>query len=69
MSTTDPLRFDFEVPSSGKIEVPVPLPPGSQITVFVIEKIVDETDDLVAAASSSADFWDNSLDDEDWNNA
>ena len=29
----------------------------------------DEFDDLVAAAESSIDFWDNRYDDEDWNDA
>jgi hypothetical protein len=29
----------------------------------------DDFSDLVDAAASSADFWDNPLDDEDWNDA
>ena len=28
---------------------------------------VSEFEDLVAASTSSADFWNNPLDDEDWN--
>jgi hypothetical protein len=30
---------------------------------------VDDVNDLVEAAASSTDFWDNPLDDEDWNDA
>ena len=29
----------------------------------------DNFDDLLNATQSSVDFWDNPLDDEDWNNA
>jgi len=29
----------------------------------------DEFEDLVSAAVSSTEFWDNGYDDEDWNNA
>jgi hypothetical protein len=67
--TNSPLRYDLEVTSDGRLEVQVPLPAGSQVTVFVVEHAEGEFDDLLAASTSSLDFWDNPYDDEDWNNA
>jgi hypothetical protein len=62
-----PLRYDLKVPPDGRIEVKLPLPAGSQVTVYVVEQQPTELDDLMAAAVSSTDFWDNPEDDEDWN--
>lgn len=53
----------------GHVELHVPFPPGSRITVFVIEEAAEIVDDLLLAAESSLDFWDNPFDDEDWNDA
>ena len=47
--------------------MPVPLCPGVHVTVFVIETPEDAFHDLVQAAHSSLDFWNNPFDDEDWN--
>ena len=70
MSTSQPpLRYDIEVPPNGRIEVQLPLPAASHVTVYVVEKPEAELGDLVAASVSSTDFWDNSEDDEDWNDA
>ena len=69
MSTSFPLRYDVQVPSDGRIEVTVPLPPGSLVTVYVTEPSSSEAQDLLSAAGSSAEFWDNPFDDEDWNDA
>ena len=60
------LRFETEVTGPGRIELDVPIPPGSRGVVFVVEEAEDTFADLTAAAQSSADFWDNPLDDEDW---
>ena len=68
-SAESPFRYDLEVPASGKIELQVPLPAGSQVTVIVVEHGAASTDDLLAASVSSTDFWDNPEDDEDWNDA
>jgi hypothetical protein len=35
----------------------------------VFEQAQDALNDLIGAAQSSTDFWDNPCDDEDWNNA
>jgi hypothetical protein len=64
-----PLRYDVEVPSDGRIEVQLPLPAGSHVTVYVVEHSDAESADLLAASLSSTDFWDNPEDDEDWNHA
>lgn len=62
-------RYDVEVPQNGRLEVQVPLPAGSQVTILVVEKKTDNLNDLMAASTSSLEFWDNAYDDEDWNNA
>lgn len=65
------IRYEVEVREQGRIELQVPFAPGVRIIVFVIreEPIDERSEDLVAAAESSVGFWDNPLDDEDWNNA
>ena len=67
--TENPLQFRAQVTSEGKIEIPVPFPSGTQVIVFVVEESADGVADLVSAAESSQDFWNNPLDDEDWNSA
>ena len=59
------LKYDLEVEPEGRIALHVPFPVGAHVTVFVIEEPADRFDDLVAAATSSLDFWDNHHDDED----
>jgi hypothetical protein len=63
------LKFEAEVTKEGRIELPVPFPAGARVVVFVIEQGDDVSPDLLSAAQSSLKFWDNSYDDEDWNNA
>ncbi len=61
------LKYDLEVRENARVELQVPLPTGARVTVFVVQESDDG--DLLAAAQSSTGFWDNSFDDEDWNNA
>ena len=68
MTAQTALKYDVEVNENGRVELTVPFPPGAHLTVFVIET-GDVFDDLVSAAESSLDFWNNPWDDEDWNNA
>lgn len=63
------LKYEVEVKEQGRVELQVPFRPGSRVTIFVIEDTSDSFNDLVLAAQSSLDFWDNPWDDEDWNNA
>jgi hypothetical protein len=61
------LKFDVQVQDQGRVELHVPFSEGARLTVFVIDEQAEAFDDLAAAAGSSLDFWDNPLDDEDWN--
>ncbi len=63
------LKYETQVSPDGRIELPVPLPAGASVVVFVIPQARDDFADLVAASQTSLDFWDNPIDDEDWNNA
>ena len=42
---------------------------GARVIVFVVPEPPETFNDLMTAAESSLAFWDNPLDDEDWNNA
>jgi hypothetical protein len=66
MNQNQNLQFDLSVPDDQRIELQVPLPPGQRVRVVVFPSALD---DLIQAAESSTAFWDNSLDDEDWNEA
>ena len=63
------LTYELEVTEEGRLEVEGPFSPGDRVTIFVVKAFTDTFDDLLQAAQSSLDFWDNSFDDEDWNNA
>ena len=69
MTPQTALKYDVEVSEDGRIELQVPFPAGAHIVVFVVEEPTDSFDDLVAAAETSLEFWDNLFDDEDWNDA
>jgi len=64
-----PLRYETQVAEGGHLELRVPLPSGAHVTVFVVAEPPSAPDELLSAAESSLDFWDNPLDDEDWNEA
>jgi hypothetical protein len=61
-------KYDVEVSKDGQVELAVPFPAGALVTVFVVDT-ADAFADLLYASESSLDFWDNPIDDEDWNNA
>lgn len=61
------LKYDTEVKDGGRVELQVPLAQGSRVTIFVIESPNGVGADLLAANQNSLEFWDNPLDDEDWN--
>ena len=63
------LKYDTDVKDGGRLELDVPLAPGVHVTVFVIESTNGASHDLLSASNSSLGFWDNPLDDEDWNDA
>ena len=56
------------------LHVATDFPPGEHRVLLVIdgaprEERGEEWNDLIQAATSSLDFWDNPYDDEDWNDA
>jgi len=63
------LTYELEVTEEGRLELQGPFSPGDRVTIFVVKEFADTFDDLLQAAQSSLDFWDNPFDDEDWNNA
>ncbi len=63
------LKYEVEVQEHGHVELQVPFAPGVRVVVFVVPEPQETFTDLIAAAESSFAFWDNPLDDEDWNNA
>jgi hypothetical protein len=63
------LKYDLSVPADGHIRLHVPFPSGAHVTVFVVDEPAEQFDGLLVAAESSLNFWDNPLDDEDWDHA
>ena len=63
------LKFEVEVTRNGRVELPVPFRAGTRLIVFVIEQSENALLDLVEASQSSLDFWDDPVDDADWNDA
>ena len=61
------LKYEVEVQEGGKVEFKVPFPKGTRVAVFVVEELEDDIGDLLSAAQSSLDFWDNPINDEVWN--
>ena len=62
-------KYKLNVQEGGKVELNVPLPKGTLVAVLVVKEGEDDFGDLVLAAESSLDFWNNSIDDESWNAA
>jgi len=62
------LKYEVEVNQNGQVELTVPFAQGARVTVFVLETR-ESFSDLMTATESTLDFWNNALDDEDWNNA
>ena len=62
-------KYKLNVQEGGKVELNVSLPKGTRAAVLVVKEASDDFGDLVLAAESSLDFWNNSIDDESWNHA
>lgn len=72
MNVTDPnlrqaLTYEVEIEEDGLVALRLPLPAGARAIIVVIPEAESPFDDLLQAAHSSLDFWDNPYDDEDWN--
>lgn len=61
------LMYETRVTADGRLDLPVPLPAGSRVAVFIVQHPEEDLSALVAASASSLDFWDDPVDDEDWN--
>jgi hypothetical protein len=66
---SSPLQYEVEVGEQGQIQLQVPFNVGQKIVILVMEPRQDNIDDLVAASTSSLAFWDNDIDDAEWNHA
>jgi|AntAceMinimDraft_17_1070374.scaffolds.fasta_scaffold00878_2 hypothetical protein len=62
-------KYKLNVEEDGKLEPNVPLPKGTRVAVLVVKEVDEDFGDLVLAAKSSLEFWNNSIDDEASNNA
>jgi len=62
-------KFEAEIGPGGKLDLRTSIPEGTSVEVLVLAPVKEEFEDLLSAAISSTEFWDNSYDDEDWNNA
>jgi hypothetical protein len=63
------MKYEIEVKERGRVEFNVPFPKGARVIVLVVEASPGTFNDLVHASESSLEFWDNAIDDEEWNNA
>lgn len=63
------LKYEAEVAEDGQVALQVPFAPGARVVIFVIPEHEEQWNDLTTAAGTSLAFWDNPLDDEDWNDA
>ena len=63
------LKYYTKVKPGGRVELQkVPLKSGTHLEVILIET-AGEFQELVKASETSTDFWNNSIDDEIWNDA
>jgi hypothetical protein len=63
------VKYRLQVDDHGRVELDVPFAPGARVVVLVAPDRGEGIADLTTAAESSLGFWDNPLDDEDWNDA
>mgnify|MGYP000411250605 CR=1 FL=1 len=71
IDTQPAIKLEGIVQANGHIDLPVPFAPGKRVVVFVIQQTLpdDLFGDLLAATTTSLDFWNNPLDDAEWNHA
>lgn len=59
----------MEVSDDGRLELENPLSKGTRVVLFVVRESPDDFSDLTGASESTLEFWDNPIDDEEWNDA
>ncbi|MEO8168883.1 MAG: DUF2281 domain-containing protein [bacterium] len=63
------LKYYTSVKQGGRVELDkIPLKAGTKLEVILLETD-DQFEDLVKASETSLEFWNNSIDDEVWNDA
>jgi hypothetical protein len=67
--TKKAITLQTTVNAEGKVEFALPLAPGTPVEIVVLAPEEETLNDLVQASVSSTSFWDNPMDDEDWNDA
>jgi hypothetical protein len=67
--STTAFTYEVTVQADGRVELTVPFTPGKKVLVVILQAAPDDTtfDDLLGASTTSTAFWDNPMDDEDWN--
>ena len=63
------LKYEMEVSDGGRLELKTPLSKGAQVVLFVVRESPGDFSDLTKASESTLEFWDNPIDDGDWNDA
>lgn len=59
----------MEVSDGGRLELKTPLQKGTRVVLFIVQESPDDLSDLTQASESTFEFWDNPIDDEEWNDA
>jgi len=62
-------KLTARVGEHGRLELTVPVPPGTPVEVVILTPADEHFADLEFAAQTSLGFWDNPQDDADWNHA
>ena len=61
-------RYDVEIKDDGKLKIiHLPFRKGTHLEVILIERNEDNFSDLLNATTCDLDFWNNPIDDEEWN--
>ena len=63
------LKYKMEVSDGGRLELKPPISKGTLVVRFVVREFPDNFSDLMQASESTLEFWDNPIDDEEWNDA
>ena len=63
------LKYEMEVSDGSRLELKTPLSKGTRVVLFVVRESPDNFSDLMQASESTLEFWDNPIDDGEWNDA
>jgi hypothetical protein len=64
------IKHYTQIKEDGTLELPkLPFKRGTAVEVIILPIEQEESAQLLKAAETSLDFWDNSIDDETWNDA